>query len=506
MIVAMTPPAPSAQRRELGSLLRSVVKVLCVADAPDYEQPWQSHGAQPSTGSGAIIETSRGLRILTNAHCVANQVFVEVRRYGLSQKFEAEVEALGHECDLALLRVPDERFFHGVTPIPIGDLPALSTRVSVCGYPIGGERLSLTEGIVSRIELVAYAQSNRELLAVQIDAAINEGNSGGPVFEGGKLVGVAFQALEDADSVGYMIAPEVVRHFLEDIADGRYDGFPDVGVTTQPLESRAHRRALGLPAGCEDGVLIKRVAYGSSAWGALLPGDVLMSVDGVPVAPDGAVVLREGELIHFQYVVSQRHVGERMPVTVWRGGVVHSLELELAPPRPLVAEDRYDVRPSFYVYGGVLFVPLTRDFLKTWGDAWWQAAPRELVALYESGMVTEDRREVVVIQKVLADRINQGYHEFDNHVVVSVDGQPVRSLRHLVKLVEERPRETFVRFRTSDGAVVVLDRQEVVARHRDLLVKFGVPRDRSEDLEPKVLPANPGLIRANDELESRASA
>ncbi len=502
----MNPPAPSAQRRELGSLLRSVVKVVCVADAPDYDQPWQSHGASPSTGSGAVIETSRGLRILTNAHCVANHVFVEVRRYGLSQKFEAEVEALGHECDLALLRIEDERFFLGVTPIPIGELPALSTRVSVCGYPIGGERLSLTEGIVSRIELVAYAQSNRELLAVQIDAAINEGNSGGPVFEGGKLVGVAFQALDDADSVGYMIAPEVVRHFLEDIEDGRYDGFPDVGVTTQPLESRAHRRALGLPDECGDGVLVKRVAYGSSAWGALLPGDVLMSVDGVPLGADGAVLLREGELIHFQYVVSQRHVGERMPVSVWRNGTRLSLELALAPPRPLVAEDRYDVRPSFYVYGGLLFVPLTRDFLKTWGDAWWQAAPRELVALYESGVVTEERREVVVLQKVLADRVNQGYHDLDNQVIVAVDGHPVRSLRHLVKLVEERPRETFVRFRVSDGGEVVLDRQEVAARHRALLAKFGVPDDRSPDIERTVLPTNPGLIRANDGLGSRVSA
>jgi len=503
----MTPPAPSAQRRELGSLLRSVVKVVCVADAPDYDQPWQSHGANPSTGSGAIIETGRGLRILTNAHCVANHVFVEVRRYGLSQKFEAEVEALGHECDLALLRVEDERFFSGVTPIPIGDLPALSTRVSVCGYPIGGERLSLTEGIVSRIELVAYAQSNRELLAVQIDAAINEGNSGGPVFEGGRLVGVAFQALDDAESVGYMIAPGVVQHFLEDIEDGSYDGFPDVGVTVQPLESRAHRRAVGLPVDCEDGVLVKRVAYGSSAWGVLLPGDVLMSVDGVAVAPDGAVVLREGELIHFQYVVSQRHVGERMPVTVWRNRSELALELMLEPPRTLVAEDRYDVRPSFYVYGGLLFVPLTRDFLKTWGEAWWQAAPRELVALYESGMVTEDRREVVVLQKVLADRVNQGYHDLDNLVIMAVDGQPVRSLRHLVKLVEERPHDTFVRFQGSDGSEVVLDRHEVTLRQRALLTKFGVPDDRSEDLERKVMATpNPGIIRANDGLGSRASA
>ena len=162
--------APLSSRQELGSLLRSVVKVLCVSDAPDYEQPWQSQGPTSSSGSGVIIETERGPRVLTNAHCVSNHKFVELRRYGKSRKFEAEVEVIGHECDLAVLRVDDEQIFDGITPINIGKLPRLRDRVYVCGYPIGGERLSITEGIVSRIELVSYSQSNRSLLAVQIDA------------------------------------------------------------------------------------------------------------------------------------------------------------------------------------------------------------------------------------------------------------------------------------------------------------------------------------------------
>ncbi|MEQ9321912.1 MAG: trypsin-like serine protease, partial [Polyangiaceae bacterium] len=116
----MVAQIPVSHRRELGTLLRSVVKVMCVSDAPDYDQPWQSDGPSSSSGSGAIIETSRGLRVLTNAHCVSNHVFIEVRRYGRAQKYEAEVEGLGHECDLALLRVDDDDFFQGTTPIPIG--------------------------------------------------------------------------------------------------------------------------------------------------------------------------------------------------------------------------------------------------------------------------------------------------------------------------------------------------------------------------------------------------
>ncbi len=480
-----TSVAPVSQRRQLGHLLRAVVKVSCVSDAPDYEQPWQSQGPTNSVGSGAIVQTIQGPRVLTNAHCVANHVFVEVRRYGKAQKYVAEVEAIGHECDLALLQVDDESFFGGTAPIAIGRLPRLSERVSVCGYPIGGERLSITEGIVSRIDLVCYAQSNRELLAVQIDAAINAGNSGGPVLRDGRLVGVAFQALDEGDQIGYMIAPPVVKHFLKDVEDGTADGFPALGVTTQQLESRAHRRSLGLPDDHGGGVVVKRVAHGGSAHGLLEPGDVLLAVEGEPVAADGTVELREGELVHYHYFVSRRHVGERFPVTVWRQGQEITCVLELRPPAYLVAEERYDVRPSYYIVGGLLFAPLTRDFLKTWGEQWWQSAPRDLVTLYESGIRTADCVEPVVLQKVLAHRVNQGYHDLESVLIESCCGERIRSLAHLVELIEARADEPYLEVQASDGTSVVLDRAEAMARNKNILRKYGVRRDRSEDLRSK---------------------
>ncbi len=477
--------APVSQRRQLGHQLRAVVKVLCVSDAPDYDQPWQSQGPINSVGSGVIVETSRGLRVLTNAHCVANHEFVEVRRYGKAQKVVASVEAIGHECDLALLEVDDESFFTGMAPVAIGELPRLGDRVSVCGYPIGGERLSITEGIVSRIDLVCYAQSNRELLAVQIDAAINAGNSGGPVLKDGLLVGVAFQALDEGEQIGYMIAPPVVNHFLKDLEDGTADGFPALGVTAQQLESRAHRRSLGLTDEQTDGVLVKRVAHGGSAHHMLEPGDVLLAIEGEPVAADGTVELRDGELVHYRYFVSRRHVGDRLPVTVWRHRQELTCMLELRPPAYLVAEERYDVRPSYYIVGGLLFVPLTRDFLKTWGEQWWQTAPREMVTLYETGIRTADSLEPVVLQKVLAHRINQGYHDLESLLIESYCGEPVRSLAHLVELVEARSDEPYLEFHASDGTTVVIDRAEAMARNKTILRKYRVRHDRSEDLRAK---------------------
>lgn len=479
------------ERQELGSLLRSVVKVLTVSDAPDYEQPWQTQGASSSSGSGAVVATSRGLRVLTNAHCVENHVFVEVRRYGKARKFVADVEAIGHECDLALLTVEDEAFFQGADPIPLGPLPHLSDRVSVCGYPIGGERLSITQGIVSRIELVHYAQSQRRLLAVQIDAAINSGNSGGPVVRRGKLAGVAFQALDGATRVGHMIASPVVEHFLKDVEDGVYDGFPGLGVVAQALESSAHRRCLGLPAELDGGVLVTRVVFESSAWGVVEEGDVLLSVDGVSIARDGTVPLRDGELIDLAYVVGRRQVGEDLALSVFRAGEVRELVLRLREPRHLVPENRYDAPPTYYVYGGLLLVPLSRDYLETWGEHFALTAPRHLMAIYEHDVRAPDRVEVVVLQKVLADRVNQGYHDIESAIVERAQGATVRSLRHLIDLLEaaEAP---FVQLRLADGRHVVLDREEVEARSASILRRFGVPEDRSDDLRESL--ASPASV------------
>lgn len=468
------------ERNKLNKLLRAVVRVSTISDAPDYEQPWQTQGPESSTGSGVVVRTRSGMRVLTNAHCVENAVFVELRRYGKSKKFTAEVEAVGSDCDLAILMVDDVTFFDGVEPLPIGQLPGLSDRVQVYGYPIGGERLSITQGIVSRVDLVQYAQSQRKLLAVQIDAAINSGNSGGPVLRNGQLVGIAFQTLDDAASVGYVIASPVIQHFLADVESGRYEGFPNLGIRYQELESRALRQALGV-SNDGRGVLVTQVAFESSAWGAIREGDVLLSLGNVSVSDAGTVTLRDGEIITFDYLIGRRQVGDQVDVELLREGELVSTSVTLRAPVHLVSEDPAGRKPSYFVFGGLLFVPVTRNYLATWGEQWWQHAPKELVALYEQGIPTESRQESVVLQKVLPDATNQGYHEIESLPIRTVQGIPVKNLRHLVALTESFEDE-FVRFGAHDGRQIVLDRVQAVHRNSGILKRFGVPEDRSEDL------------------------
>lgn len=121
------------------------------------------------------------------------------------------------------------------------------------------------------------------LLAVQTDAAINSGNSGGPVLNAqGHCVGIAFQSLTgDTQSIGYVIPTSVVRHFLHDVArNGRYTGFPSLNIGWQEMDSRALKKAYGMKPH-EKGILIRRVVEASHEAGCLRQDDILLTINGI---------------------------------------------------------------------------------------------------------------------------------------------------------------------------------------------------------------------------------
>jgi len=177
--------------------------------------PWQRKRQFASTSTGFMVAGPAGERwLITNAHAVEYGTQIKVKRRGDDTKFLATVLAAGTECDIALLAVADPAFWEGASPLTLGGLPRLQDPVAVVGYPIGGDTISVTSGVVSRIEVTAYVHGSTELLGIQVSAAINSGNSGGPCFNAaGDCVGVAFQSMagSDAENIGYVIPTPVGR-------------------------------------------------------------------------------------------------------------------------------------------------------------------------------------------------------------------------------------------------------------------------------------------------------
>ncbi len=459
----------------------AIVKVYTVHNPPDYYNPWLMRGTQQSSGSGAIID---GRRILTNGHVVRDQTFIQVRRHGESRRHRARVLFVSHQADLAILTVDDPDFFEGVEPLAFGELPDTQEEVMVYGFPVGGDTMSMTKGVVSRVEHQSYIHSSVNMLAGQIDAAINPGNSGGPVIQDGRIVGVVMQSLRQAENIGYFVPVPIIEHFLTDIESGERDGIPGLGVVLQNLENPDMRRFYQMDED-ETGVLVIGIIPGSAAEGHIQEDDVLLTVAGHPVGDDGTVEFRSRERTSVSYFIQKRQLGDTIPVGVLRDGERISLDISLNYPMDkdwLIPLDAYDVLPTYYIYGGAVFVPLTMNLFKAWGPNWFNAAPKDWVAMLQHNVVTEERDEVVVLLKVLAADVNQGYHGESHWIIDRVDGHPVRNLEEMIELVERGAGEEFVVFESPAGRKMVLDREKAKKEHPDILRVYRVPQDRSDDL------------------------
>eukprot|EP01018_Ginkgo_biloba_P002689 Gb_08262 [translate_table: standard] len=458
--------------------LDAVVKVFTVSSSPNYFLPWQNKPQRETTGSGFAIP---GRRILTNAHVVADYTFVLVRKHGSPTKYRAEVQAVGHECDLALLGVENEEFWEGMHFLEFGDIPYLQEAVAVVGYPQGGDNISVTKGVVSRVEPTQYVHGASHLMAIQIDAAINPGNSGGPAIMNDKVAGVAFQNLSGAENIGYIIPVPVIQHFMADVDEsGKYIGFCSLGLSCQPTENIQLREHLKMLPGMT-GVLVSKINPLSDSHEVLKKDDVIIAFDGVPIANDGTVHFRNRERITFDHLVSMKKAGETGAVRVLRDGVQHEFNINLGPLQTLVPVHQFDKLPSYFIFAGLVFTPLTQPYLHEYGDDWYNTSPRRLCERALTAMPKKHGEQLVILSQVLMDDINAGYERLAEFQVKKVNGVEIDNLKHLRQLVEGCTEKS-LRFDLDDERVVVLNYQAAKDATSRILKRHRIPSAMSLDL------------------------
>ena len=457
----------------------SVVKIVAGCRAPDYFQPWDMNYQNTRFGSGFIVE---GKRIMTNAHVVSDQVYIQVIKVGDPKKYTAKVEYMAHDCEIALLKVEDEAFFAGTKPVRFGGIPQQRDRVAAYGFPTGGEVLSITEGIVSRVEMQNYSHSQREFPAIQIDAAINAGNSGGPVFKGDEVVGISFQTYASTQNIAYIVPTPVIKRFYADIADGNYEGAPLLGIRWKPIESPAMRRYYGL-AEKQGGILATSVLYQSSTWGVVKDGDVVLAVAGTPIERDGTIELRKNERVNFTWLLSSRQMGEKVDMDILRDGAIKRVTVTLVPCRFLVPLMQYDRKPTYIVFAGFVFMPLNYNYLSRWS---WNDMDPDFRILFSDGMVTPERRQAVIINQVLLHDINIGYQDIARQVIGKVNGKPVGDMAELAAALAA-PVGDYHTIEIVDAfgksRMIVLDAKKMAEANADIMKRFSIPADRSEDLK-----------------------
>jgi hypothetical protein len=371
------------------------------------------------------------------------------------------------------LKVQDASFFKGTKPLPLGGIPALESAVTVFGYPIGGDRMSVTQGIVSRIDFRTYAHSVVDShLSIQIDAAINPGNSGGPVIQGGKVVGVAFQGFSGdvAQNVGYMIPTPVIRHFLEDIKDGHYDRYMDLSIGISNTLNPAMRKALGLKDD-DRGVIVTSVQSAGVCAGKVLVGDVLLTIDGLDIASDGMVQL-EGERVLMSEVAERKYLGGTAKFTLLRDRKPMEVVVTFDRPWPFaMMATAYDQQPQYVLFGGLLFQPLSRNLLATY-----QFGSDRINHFYDNFISKEiyrERPEIVVLCAILPDPLNTYLAEFQQGIVDEVNDRKIRTLKDLAEALEAKADFYVMKF-VGYGRPLVLERTAVEAARERIKKRYQV--------------------------------
>jgi len=473
--VLIAPPKPN------GPVQKSLVRITATAVEPDYKAPWNAGTLERGIGAGFVVS---GNRILTNAHVVANSRYITVERDGDPNKYPATVQFVANDCDLALITVPAPDFFKNMLPLQLGGIPALESTVSAYGYPIGGERMSVTTGIVSRVDFQLYTHSSVDQhLAIQISAQINPGNSGGPVMQDAKVVGVAFQGYSGdiAQGVAYMIPTPVINRFLKDVSNGHYDKYVDLAISYAKLQNPAQRKFLGLKDD-DRGVLVTTVVEAGPSANILRPGDVLLAIDGHPIASDANVEL-EGERAQFEEVVERKFKGDSVNLNILRDKQPMTVKIEFVKTAwPfLVQGHSYDVRPRYVLYGGLLFQPLNLDLIEAYRPT--DLRLRHFFEYFILEQLYLQHPDVIVLTNILQDPINTYLAPYRGGIVDEVNGKKIRTLDDLANALAETPDRFVIRM-IGDGPPLVLDPKKIEAARERIKARYNVLKEQNLQEQP----------------------
>lgn len=441
----------------------SIVKLYTSAFLPDYKHPWQTSKIFRYIGSGAIIG---GNKILTSAHVVSGARFLEVQKENDPKKYMANVKYISHQADLAIVEVQDTTFFNNTKPLKLNENVKPRDEITVLGYPLGGQTISTTTGIISRIEYSSYVWSSEYLLAIQVDAAINSGNSGGAALDkNGDIVGIVMMSLKNTDNISYIVPSVIINTFLEDIKDGKVDGFGSDGLTINYINNDSIKEYFGLKNG--DGILVTKVPYGVDDFKV---NDIILEIDGHKVANDATIDSSLGR-VHCNLIMHQKQIGDKVRFKILRDKKDIAFDYTIQRIGPFIKTE-FNKEPRYLIFGGLAFTPLTKNYIAAIG--------RNSIGIdnlfYHKDKSKEFDEAVVWMQDNFPHKVNRGYYS-EGYVVETVNGIKVKNFNHFASLIDKLDTE-FVVIDTMEKHKIIFNVKEAKESFRTIKNIYGLSSNR----------------------------
>ena len=225
------------------------------------------------------------------------------------------------------------------------------------------------------------------------------------------------------------------------------------------------------------GILIKKVFKNSPFEGVLQKNDVLMKLDNYPIEYDGTIEFRKNEKTDFSYVNQQKKYGDNLSYEIIRDKKTKTGQVKLEKKDikyTVVTEVTIETPPSYMVYGGLLFEPLTSNYMA--------GVIEKLGSVYDREELYKDYKELVVLVRVLPFDVNLGYTDAVNQIIVKVNGEKYKDFKDFAQKVKN-VKSGFIIFENDNGDEIVLDVKEVEEQREALMQNYNISSDMSDDIK-----------------------
>ena len=462
---------------------QSLVRVNMTSQGYYFFQPWDK--VKPSTrrGLGVVLN---GKKVLTAAKFVADSTYIEIEHPETGEKIPAQVEAVDYEANLALLK-PAREMFADRKEMEIDGGAGPGDVLHAWQVENNGTPFSLP-GTVSRVQVGSTFLEENYFLQYEVVGVMQfrGGSVTVPMIREGKLAGLLVSYDTD-EQVSEVIAGPIIEHFIKDVGDGEYQGFPQFGISFSQTIDAQFRKYLKLPER-GGGIYVDEVDKGNSAErSGIKRGDVILSMDGHPIDARGYYTHAEfGKLSYLHLARSRPYVGDAMKVKILRDGVEQTVEVNLGRKKPsaqLIDPYMFDRAPRYVVLGGIVFQELTRTYLKMYGSNWRSRAPFKLsyADAHPSKYEEAGLRKLVFLSRVIPTKNNVGYENLNHLIVTKVNDQVIRSIDDLDKALQE-PLDGFHKIEFDEfPSLIYLDATEAEQINEHLQREYGIDSLRQLD-------------------------
>ena len=466
------PALPGAKPKEL-----SLVRVNVTGQQYDYFRPWQKKAPFSKRGLGAVLPQNR---VLVTADLVANHNYVELERAESGDKSAAEVRCIDYESNLALLEPTEKNFLEGLSPLELAQDTVVGDRLAAWQLEQTGA-LVVTEGLVTSVQMMRYPVDVGQFLTYRMSISMQyrENSYTVPLVKNNKLAGLLLRYDSRGQLLDAIPAP-IITHFLKDADSQHYQGFPSAGFSYFPTRDPQLRKYAG-QTGKPAGVYVTSVDPDSPAMkGGLQAGDIITSIKSNDLDQNGNYVDPLYGKIEFTNLLTAHFFsGDTVPFQIQREGKPMQLQIKLehrSAQDYVIPPYNLDQAPPYYVAGGLIFLELSRQYLKEWGANWQKEAPPRFVYLdrFQSELFPEGNRRIVIVSQVLPSQMTIGYDDLAFLTVTKINGKEIKSLGDVAEAMTQ-PQDGFIKIQTEeDPKQIELDAAQVEHESQELQDNYGI--------------------------------